>query len=304
MWFNHRVLIVTALLCTSPSFVNSEDDDSNPFIDIATSFLQETLSNQNGGSGGGNGLAGIASIIGNLVQPDSAKSNNAGGGLDVAQLIGGFSTLMAAANGGNNGRQAGGFDPAIIGNVIEMFTAGGDDSKQGRRQKRSGQENPGLDTLINLASTFMGNSNQVNGQANGAEGLLSLLPMVVQAVNSFSGEEGEKVHARHKDHAWVLPPFLEKIHVMWDHFSNSELAEAMWKKSGIDAIFKGFTGRDGKLDYDKLFGALNNQGFRRRWIKSATLYLSDWANYIAEPEVYKRYVCFILLHCFVTTMQH
>lgn len=53
-------------------------------------------------------------------------------------------------------------------------------------------------------------------------------------------------------------------------------------------LFKGFTGRDGKLDYDKLFGALNNQGFRRRWIKSATLYLSDWANYIAEPQVYKR----------------
>lgn len=239
MWIKHRILILTALLCTFATYVNSEDnDDSNPFMDIAASFLQETLVNQNGGGAGANSLAGIASLIGNLVQPDGGSKSNNGGGLDAAQIIGGIGTLMAAANGGNNGGQSGGFDPAIIGNVIEMFTSGGDEGKQGRRQKRSGQENPGLDTLLNLASAFMGNSNQVKGQPSGAEGLLSLLPMVVQAVNSFSGEEGGKVHARHKDHAWVLPPFLEKIHVMWDHFSNSELAEAMWKKSGIDAIFK------------------------------------------------------------------
>lgn len=55
---------------------------------------------------------------------------------------------------------------------------------------------------------------------------------------------------------------------------------------------QGFTGRDGKLDYDKLFNSLHNQAFRRRWLKAATLYLSDWVNYIAEPEVYKRYVLF------------
>lgn len=279
------------MLCISVPLVNSDDsDESNPFMDIAASFLQDSLQNGGGGAGA-NGLAGIASIIGNLVQTDnSPKSNGGGGGLDAAQIIGGIGSLLAAANGGggNNGRQAGGFDPAIIGNVIEMFTAGSDDGKQGRRQKRSDQDGPGLETILNLVSAFASNANQVKSQPNGAEGLLTLLPMVMQTVNSFAGEEGEKVHERHKDHAWVLPPFLEKIHVMWDHFSNSELAEAMWKKSGVDTIFKGFTGRDGKLDYDKLFGALNNQGFRRRWIKSATLYLSDWANYIAEPEVYRR----------------
>lgn len=54
-------------------------------------------------------------------------------------------------------------------------------------------------------------------------------------------------------------------------------------------ILQGFTGRDGKLDYDKLFNSLHNRSFRRRWLKTATLYLSDWANYIAEPEVYNRY---------------
>lgn len=229
------VLLVTALFCGH--FVESKDnDDSNPFMDIAASFLQETLSSQNGG--GGNGLAGIASIIGNLVQPDSpSKSNN--GGLDAAQIISGIGSLMAAANGGN-GARSGEFDPSIIGNVIEMFTAGGESNTQvhsGSRNKRQAG-GAGMDTILSIASAFMSNGNSVQGQTAGSEGLMSLLPMVLQAVNSFAGPEGEKMQAKHKDHAWVLPPFLEKVHIMWDHFSSSELAEAMWQKSGIDTIFK------------------------------------------------------------------
>lgn len=57
---------------------NNKVDDSNPFLDIATSFLQETFANQqNGRSAGnsGNGIAGIAHLIGSLVQQDSGKSN-------------------------------------------------------------------------------------------------------------------------------------------------------------------------------------------------------------------------------------
>lgn len=239
MLFKSHVILVTALFCATTTCVNSDNnDDSNPFMDIAASFIQESLSNQN--AGGGNGLAGIASIIGSLVQPDGpAKSNN--GGLDAAQIITGLSSLFASGNGGNSGR-SGGFDPSLITNVIEMFAAGADsdDARGGGRKKRSGngQDNAGLETIIQLASAFMGNSNQVKSQPSGAEGLLNLLPMVMQAVNSFSGAEGDKIQERHKDHAWILPPFLEKIHQMWDHFSSSELAEAMWKKSGIDAIFK------------------------------------------------------------------
>ncbi|XP_055321774.1 uncharacterized protein LOC129577939 [Sitodiplosis mosellana] len=280
---------------------NNKVDDSNPFLDIATSFLQETFANQQGGRGGGNGIggtgiAGIAQLIGSLVQQDGSKSN--GGGIGAAQILTGLSQLMNA-NGGDNGGGGSGFDPSIIGNVIEMFTAAGDnsddddDQPQAKRRKRSnsGQDGGiGIDTILNIASAFMGNTNNVDSHADKSnEGLMSLLPMAIQAINSFNGPAGEKVHAKHKDHQWVLPPFLERIHVLWDHFSNSELAEALWEKSGVNQIFKGFTGRDGKLDYDKLFNSLHNQAFRRRWLKATTLYLSDWVNYIAEPEVYKRY---------------
>lgn len=218
------------------------DDESNPFLDMASSFLQEALANQNGGAGGGGaaaGLGGIASLIGNMMQPDGGKAN---GGIGAAQILSGISSFMANANAGGGG--GAGFDPSIIGNVIEMFTGGGGGGDAGsdvsNRQKRAngGQEGIGLDTILNLASAFV-NTNKVQGKNNGQdEGFMSFLPMVMDVVNSFTGPEGEKMHEKHKDHAWVLPPFLEKVHVMWDHFSNSELADALWKKSGVHSIFK------------------------------------------------------------------
>lgn len=220
------------------------ESESSPFLDVATSFLEEALSSQNSGHGdNGNGMAGIAQLIGSLMQTgDSGKSNT--GGLGAAQILSGIGSLLANSNGGRSGGGGGsGFDPSLIANVLEMFTSGGGDSDDGDslRQKRSNnnQDGIGIETLVNLASVFMGNANNVDSEPNSKnEGLMNLLPMIVQAVNSFSGQEGERVLAKHKDHQWVLPPFLERIHVMWDHFSNSELAEALWAKSGINAIFK------------------------------------------------------------------
>lgn len=235
--------------------VAQHEDDSNPFLDMASAFLQESLANSNGGNGGG--LAGIASLVGSFMQPDGKANAGSGAGAGLggaAQILSGLGSLMGGANG--NG---GGFDPSIIGNVIEMFTASQQpqasvrSSGGAQRQKRSQvnsnsvddqpQEGLGLDAILNVVSMFA-NANQAgsrspNGQQGAKEeGLMSLLPMVMQAVNSFVGAEGDKTHAKHKEHAWMLPPFLEKIHVMWDHFSNSELAEALWKKSGVHSIFK------------------------------------------------------------------
>lgn len=223
------------------------EPESNPFLDVATSILEEALSSQGSGRGNDNGnvVTGIAQLMGSLMQTgDSGKSNN--GGLGAAQILSGIGSLLTSSNGGRNG--GGGIDPSLIGSVLEMFTSGGSDSDDvdasAPRQKRSDNDNQdggiGIETLVNLASVFMGNANNVDSDvSNGKnEGLMNLLPMIVQAVNSFSGQEGERVLAKHKDHQWVLPPFLERIHVMWDHFSNSELAEALWAKSGINAIFK------------------------------------------------------------------
>lgn len=253
------VLVISIIVClanghsTQMPSRDRDDDDSNPFMDMATTFLRDALSKDSNGGGGGaratNDIGGIASLIGNLMQADGAKSNN-GGGLGAAQIISSIGSILANGRNSDSGG-IGGLDPSIINNVIEMFaSAGGSDSNNKpsplqQRRKRSNDKGPngfGLDSIINIASAFLSNSNEADSPpstTNGAnDGLMSLLPMVVQTVNSFIGPEGDRIHAKHKDHAYVLPPILEKIHVMWDHFSNSELADALYVKSGINLIFK------------------------------------------------------------------
>ncbi|KAH8406957.1 hypothetical protein KR222_001293 [Zaprionus bogoriensis] len=309
-----RALLLLALLSAQPYGQMASEDESNPLLDMASMFIQEALSNQNGGAGAGAaaggggggagaGLAGIASLVGSFMQANGKAGAGAGGG--AMQILSGLGSLLASNSRGGNGG-GGGFDPAIIGNVLEMFTQGDDDDNAQKRSSNGGgsESGIGLDTILQVASVFMNNQGAGEKPSAGAHhqqkrsvpeepeqenGLMNLLPLVMQAVSSFAGPEGQSTQERHKSHAWVLPPFLEHIHVLWDHFSNSELADALYEKSGVNKIMKGFKGRDGKLDYDKLFESLNNQSFRRRWIKSATLYLADWASYLANPENYLRY---------------
>lgn len=241
---------------------NNRDDDSNPLFDMASAFLQETLSNQ-GANIGSSGIAGVASLIGNLMQnsvgeSDSNSKSNSG----ASQILSGISSLLSNANNGGNSV---GFDPSMLGNVIEMFanvdsssspSSTSDSYHHDNRQKRNLNHNHnnnnnnnnnedsgiGLDSILQIASSLMSlqqSSTQDKNRSNqDNNGLMSILPMVMQAINSFSGPEGQRTQEKHKEHAWVLPPFLEQIHVLWDHFSNSELAEALWQKSGVNAIFK------------------------------------------------------------------
>lgn len=269
-------------------------DDFNPFMELAAAL--GGAAGGNGGSGGGAGaLGGIVSLVGNLMQNQDAGKANGGGANNIGSIIAGVSSLFA--NGGGAG--GGGFDPSIIGNVIEMFAGGNNDNGNNQRAKRgAATENsgPNWESMLDIAMTFMGNQNGGGGQQKRRSaddnsiggGLMSLLPMVMNVVNSFNSPEGEKIAAQHKDHAWILPPFLEKIHIMWDHFQQSELAQVLWVQTGLNKVFKGFTDRDGKMDYPKLFKSLENQSFRRRWIKAATDYAADFANYIANPDVYMR----------------
>lgn len=272
-------------------------DDFNPFMELASA-----LGGAGGGGGGGAGaLGGIVSLVGNLMaNQDSGKAaGGGGGGANIGAIISGVSSLFANANGGGGG---GGFDPSMIGNVIEMFAGGNDNNQRAKRGAPAQEEGSGPDWsgLLDIAMTFMGNQNNNGGGGGGGQkrrsvddnnvggGLMSLLPMVMNVVNSFNSPEGEKIAHNHKDHAWILPPFLEKIHIMWDHFQQSELAQVLWMQTGLNKVFMGFTDRDGKMDYTKLFKSLENQNFRRRWIKAATDYTADWVNHLANPDVYMR----------------
>ncbi|XP_053673954.1 uncharacterized protein LOC128724210 [Anopheles nili] len=319
----HPLLVTLVVLAISGGAFTAHDaDEGSPFLDMATEFLSSMGNQQGGGGGGAAGLSGIASMLLPLMANANGGGKAGGGNDGMGAILSGIGSMLAAGANGGGGTNGGGFDPALIGNVIQMFAGaasggGGRDhdddtsdepirrrqqQSSGKRQKRKAPvdqgQNPLVDTVLTMASSWLANYNNVEqdqqssggGGGGGADALANLLPLAVQAFQSFTGPEMERTQEKHKGHAWVLPPFLENLHVMWDQFTQSELAEALWTKMGLHTVFKGFVGRAGKLDYDKLFQSLQNQSFRRRWIKAATIYLAEWVNYIANPEVYQRYV--------------
>uniref|UniRef100_A0AAG5DH92 Uncharacterized protein n=1 Tax=Anopheles atroparvus TaxID=41427 RepID=A0AAG5DH92_ANOAO len=51
----------------------------------------------------------------------------------------------------------------------------------------------------------------------------------------------ERAQEKHKDHSWVLPPFVDNI--MWNQFMQSKLAGALWVKLGLLTVYKDFHGK-------------------------------------------------------------
>lgn len=217
------VVMISVQFCAlaySTQRPSHNEEEASPFLDIASSFLESFSQNQNNGGGSSlDGIAGIASMIGSMVQSsDGGKSQPSG----AAQIIAGIGSLLAA-NGREN-QNTGGFDPSIIGNVIQMFATANSGA-----QKRS-NEGSGLETVLSLASTFLNNyqnqdqddietneikqekRNPYNEAKHPGDALMNLMPIVMQTLSSFTGSEMEKTEQKHKSHNNVLPPFLEKIH--------------------------------------------------------------------------------------------
>ncbi|XP_013185167.1 uncharacterized protein LOC106130786 [Amyelois transitella] len=273
-----RKIGILLLLCqfiTLP-IMEGRSDDENPFLDLASSFLQ------NMGDGGNNlnGLAAIGNIVGNLMQGDKAKNLGSMFGQDTngndgGDILSGLGSLL----GGQDGK----IDPAMIGTMMSMFASQMGNTDKPSRQKRESQNKNdfNIDGLLSLASGFLGNRN------GGAE---SILPLIMNILSSFSDPESKNVADGHKDHAQFLPPFLEKIHLYWDLFINSELGKTVWEKSGLKKTMKAFTGPDGKISFELMFKNFENHSFRRHWIKVAAKYLTDTVVSVAKPEVYQKYM--------------
>lgn len=185
--------------------------------------------------------------------------------------------------GGQNGQ----IDPSLVGNMISMFTQTmtPQQPKVERKKRSQNEDNDiNLESILSLASGFLGNKNSE-----------SVLPLVMNVISAFSGNEAQKKAEEHKEHATFLPPFLEKAHLYWDLFINSELGRTVWEKSGLKRAFKAFTGPDGKISFDLVMKSFENQQFRRHWIKAAAQYLTDMVIHVAKPEVYQKLVHLSLL---------
>lgn len=279
-----KFLLAFMMMCiifTSSTTHAQQNADDNPFLDLASNFL-ENLSSGNGGN------SDLFSAIGNMMSGGGNKQSGNGNG-ELLMTIG--KAIFAAQGAGKDGG-GGGINPMLIGSLIQQFMPSSNDN-EGRQS--GGNENM-METIMNVASMFMANQQQEGGrnkrnteeESNG-NGLMDLLPLAVQAINSFSSQpEMEKTEKEHEDHSGVLPPVLEKIHQMWDQFSNSELSTMIFHQIGLNKLFAGFIGRDEKVDYDKLFQSFQNQNFRRKWIKKAIIYLADWAKYLSNAEIYNR----------------
>lgn len=256
------------LVCVISTRSVRAEDDSNPFLDMASQFLQETLANQGGGNPSAGGLLEMASMIGSMMQSSDGSGKTQSG---ASQIIAGIGSLLA--NSGGGGGSGGGFDPSIIGNVIEMFSGAAGGGQQ--RGKRSSDSGNGLETIMTVAQSFLSmynnqreeeiETNEVNYEEkrnpyssepddlekpiakpkpkpqkrkSPGDEMMDLLPVLMQTVGGFFSQDMEKTQERHKNHASILPPFLENIHVMWDQFSNSELGQAIYQRIGLNKVFK------------------------------------------------------------------
>lgn len=210
MYFKGKYLCIVSLVIfsisgsayTTQRTNDAVTDEGSPFLDMASEFLS-TLGNQQGGGGGGGAAAGLSGIA-SMLLPLMANANSGGGksaGNDgMGAILSGIGSMLAAgANGGGaGGGGGGGFDPALIGNVIQMFAgavgSNADDTADepvrrqqqsgGKRQKRKvpaeQAQNPLVDTVLTMASSWLANYNNVDqdrdsSNGGGADALVNLL---------------------------------------------------------------------------------------------------------------------------------
>lgn len=263
----HFFLLVIAAFAkvTLQDVSDNEVDEKNPFVDAAADFLQNQDNLQNLGSLVGNFIqSGGGKQIGDLLM--GAATNN---GAATAQILQGLGAMM------NQNAQGGkpGLDPALLGTVLSMVSAGAS-------QRKTDQ---GFDpsSLISMAGSFL-------SQEGNLEAVMEYLPDIAQTVGSFFGVQGDFFSGKHEDHAWSLPPILERVHVLFEQFINSEGGRNLINVIGAEKFIKIFSDENGNFNYDKFIEMLENHSFRRHWISMVTSRLASGISYVSDPKIQKK----------------
>lgn len=111
--------------------------------------------------------------------------------------------------------------------------------------------------------------------------------MILQTINSFSGPEARHREAVHSEHSNQLPPFLEKIHLYFDHFIHSNIGKVMISSLNAEKAFNVFMNDKQQFDYQKFGELMENTFFRRQWIRLITDRIISFLQYSSSPKVYK-----------------
>lgn len=250
-----KVLVLTLLLSSTKQETsdNEVDDKVSAFADVAQSLLQDQD---------------LSSLVNNLIQSDGGRQIGSAlmGAMGNGQVMEGLGSILSQAGGGGS---KGGFDPSIIMNVLSMMGSSG----------RNSRGDGGFDfgQLLSMAGTFF-------SQEGNAESLMDYLPTLM---NSFTAKAPKSNHA---DHDWFLPPVLERIHVFLEQFFNSETGHYIMNTLGLDKFMKMFADRNGNFSYDKFVELVENQSFRRHWLKIATSRMTTAISYISNPKLQKKYL--------------
>lgn len=101
------------------------------------------------------------------------------------------------------------------GSLINTFSSMGEslDKKRHTRDTDDTKEEQSFnfENMIGIGKMLLGQ--QGNGEA-----LLGFLPMIMDSFNNGGESTGSSRKHDHSGHSWFLPPILENLHVMWDHF--------------------------------------------------------------------------------------
>lgn len=254
-----RILIVFVLRLTLSATqninTNKIEDDPNPFAEAADAFMKD-------------GGAQLGDMVSNLMQ--SKEGQQLGGMLmDAALNSGGAAQLLSGLGSMIGNKDGGGLDPALLSNVMGML---------GNTEKSGNSEDMG--NFLNMAGSLLQNSG-IN-----AQNTMEYLPQILDTINSFTGEEAKQRELEHSSHAWLMPPVLEKLHLLFDHFAHSELGRGMWRKLGLEKLFETFS-QNGRFNFGKFFELLENQSFRRHWINLVTVKITDFVAFITHPKTHK-----------------
>ncbi|XP_070170520.1 uncharacterized protein [Polyergus mexicanus] len=262
MWLS-RTSFLLVLIGLVISERDNENDASNVFIEEAKNlFSQKTIENM------AHAFADSGKQVGDMLEKRSATDG-------VGQIISGISSLMS---GGQNNQA---FE--MVGTILSALTANDNVGKRSARDTVDDEGN-GIDwgNIISMGSMFL-------QQKTNNDMLMGLVPMVLDALG-HGNNDGHVSNNDHSAHSWFLPPILENIHVMWEHFSNSELGQILWKNSGLSKIIVQMSDEKGNILWEKILNSFENPIIRRRWINSLTTFVADWISHVSEPKNQQRYL--------------
>lgn len=251
--------LLVILVITSPSLQDISDnkiEDPSPIAEAKAEILKE----QN--------MQNIGGMINNFMQSDGAKTlgdllSNAGGE-NAGDILQGLGSVFG---------QGKGFDPSTLAMVMNFVN------------QNSQKSDDGFD--LNSIFSLFGSGEKAS--------MWTYFPMLIQTLNAFVGPEADARAKNHAGHANLLPPIIEKLHLLFDHFINSELGKSIINTVGAEKFVKVFADENGRMSYRRFVDMLENHSFRKHWIRMLTNRIASIISHFSDSKTQKKYI---------TTFQH